>query len=242
MKIDAIIIDQEPSSYLKSCLFTQFPDIKVQGEATGISHARRLIHDVNPSLVFADMKLFNIDSLLEMTQGLSNRCEMICLSNCADDAISALRHHVCGFILKPLNAGDIVISVKTALKNLEAQAPTDTSIDQAPALPHTRLIGIPTMEGIDFLYVHEIIRCEGLQKCTRVLTMRRKSLLSSYNIGEFKKLLDTYGFFLCHKSHLINLMHVKRVTREGFIFLSDAEAVPLARRKRLEFLQQLKHL
>ncbi|NJM24496.1 MAG: response regulator transcription factor [Bacteroidia bacterium] len=241
MRIDAIIIDQEPSSYLKSCLITQFPDIKVQGEAAGIGIARRLIHDVNPSLVFADMKLFNIDSLLELTEGLSNRCEMICLSDRADDAITALRHHVCGFILKPLNAGDIVISVKSAIRNLETQTIADTPVDQA-GLPHTRLIGIPTMEGIDFIYVHEIIRCEGLQKCTRVVTMRRKSLISSYNIGEFKKLLDTYGFFMCHKSHLINLMHVKRVTREGFIVLSDAEAVPLARRKRLEFLQQLKHL
>lgn len=109
-------------------------------------------------------------------------------------------------------------------------------------LPHTKLIGIPTIEGIDFLYSHEIIRCEGLQKCTRIVSTRGSAMVSAYNIGEFKKLLEAYGFFSCHKSHLINLMHVKKLTREGFVYLSDNGAVPLARRKRIEFLAMLKHL
>lgn len=112
----------------------------------------------------------------------------------------------------------------------------------AALLPHTKLIGIPTMEGIDFLYAHEIIRCEGLQKCTRIVSTRGSAMVSAYNIGEFKKLLEVYGFFSCHKSHLINLMHVKKLTREGFVYLSDNGAVPLARRKRLEFLALLRHL
>lgn len=131
---------------------------------------------------------------------------------------------------------DFVGSLEQALQKM-----SDTSRDNT-LLPHTKLIGIPTMEGIDFLYCHEIIRCEGLQKCTRIVSTRGLAMVSAYNIGEFKKLLEEYGFFSCHKSHLINLMHVKKLTREGFVYLSDNGAVPLARRKRIEFLAMLKHL
>ena len=37
-------------------------------------------------------------------------------------------------------------------------------------------------------------------------------------------------------------MHVKKITREGFVIMPDSLGVPLARRKRLEFLHLLKHL
>jgi two-component system LytT family response regulator len=146
--------------------------------------------------------------------------------------------------MKPLNVDDVVISVDSALKRIsERSVALPLSGDSDPAiLPHTKLIGIPTMEGIDFLHAHEIIRCEGLQKCTRIVSTRNTTMISAYNVGEFRKMLEPLGFFSCHKSHLINLVHVKRFTREGFIFLSDSTAVPLARRKRPEFLQSLRHL
>jgi hypothetical protein len=36
-------------------------------------------------------------------------------------------------------------------------------------------------------------------------------------------------------------MFVKKLTKEGFVILADNSAVPLARRKRIEFLQNVKH-
>lgn len=110
-------------------------------------------------------------------------------------------------------------------------------------LPHTKLIGIPTMEGLEFISVEEIIRCEGLQKCTLVVTTEKTDIISSYNIGKFVDLLEVNGFFHCHRSHLINLQYIKKYTREGYIFFSvNSKPVPLARRKRGAFLNEMKHL
>lgn len=110
-------------------------------------------------------------------------------------------------------------------------------------LPHTRLIGIPTIEGLEFIATEKIIRCEGLQKCTLIITTEKSNIISSYNIGKFANLLEENGFFSCHRSHLINLQYVKKYTREGYIFFSaNSKPVPLARRKRCEFLKEMRHL
>ncbi len=110
-------------------------------------------------------------------------------------------------------------------------------------LPHTKLIGIPTIEGMEFINTEKIIRCEGLQKCTLIVTLEKSDIISSYNIGRFAELLKKSGFFSCHRSHLINLQFVKKYTREGYIFFSvDSKPVPLARRKKCAFLSEMRHL
>ena len=96
--------------------------------------------------------------------------------------------------------------------------------------------------GIEFVSINEIIRCEGIQGCTKAIFRHRKPLISSYNLGEFRQLLENYGFFSVHKSHLVNLSHIQRYDNEGFVMMSDGEKVPVARRKRTEFMQQLRRL
>lgn len=244
MKIESIIIDQDSAScsYLKKCLLSRFPEITIQGEASSICEACKLIERVSPELVFSEVKIFD---QIRNQQTLAV-FETVYLSDRSEDAIMAIWQDACGFILKPLKLSDIVLSVRSAIQKLSSRSSIakiqSLGSSDSPLLPHTKLIGIPTMEGMEFIHVHEIVRCEGLQKCTRIVSSRKTNLISSYNIGEFKKLLEEYGFFPCHKSHLINLMHVKRFTREGFVYLSDNAAVPLARRKRPEFLHVLKHL
>jgi two-component system LytT family response regulator len=244
MKIRAVIIDREPnvSSFLRNCVQSTFPDISIRGEAFDYVDAAALLRAVNPQLVFSNIDILN---KMRTTQDFSH-FGVVCVSEQIEDAIPAIRQNACGFILKPLNVSDVVISVGSAIRNFSERCDfSDVKMEMSPdspSLPHTKLVGIPTMDGIEFLCADEIVRCEGLQKCTRIVSMRRDNLISAYNIGEFKKLLGEYGFFPCHKSHLINLMYVKKLTREGFIFLGDNDAVPLARRKRIEFLQHLRHL
>lgn len=103
-------------------------------------------------------------------------------------------------------------------------------------------IGIPTIEGFEFIPVRDIIRCEGLQKCTRVITKDRTDIVSSCNLGEFRKMLEPYGFYSPHKSHLINLIYIKKYHKEGKILLMNNSSVPVAKRRIREFLDKVKHI
>ena len=87
-----------------------------------------------------------------------------------------------------------------------------------------------------------IIRCEGVQRCTKLILKENKSILSSYNLGEFRKLLEAYHFYSPHKSHLISLNHIVRYDKEGTIEMTDGVAVPVARRRRQDFLEKMTRL
>lgn len=246
MRIDSIIVDHEQtiSSYLKTCILSKFPQISINGQASTYAEAKKLIKIVHPALIFLDVDTIRSTVIPILCGSDNDHFETIYISGRPEDAIHAIHQNACGFLLKPLNIADVVDSVGCALRRFAERASLRviSPADDSCLHPHKKLIGIPTMEGIEFLYSSEIIRCEGLQKCTRIVTIRKSNMVSSYCIGEFRKLLDAHGFFSCHKSHLINLMHVRKLTREGFIFLSDNIAVPLARRKKMEFLQNLSHL
>lgn len=102
------------------------------------------------------------------------------------------------------------------------------------------MVGIPTEEGMEFIPAQDIVRCEGLNKYTLIVTASNAQIVSSYNIGEFAKILQVYGFFAPHKSHLVNLRCIRKLTHENQIILKDGTQVPLSRRRRLDFVQRFR--
>ncbi|NUQ22330.1 MAG: LytTR family transcriptional regulator [Saprospiraceae bacterium] len=158
---------------------------------------------------------------------------------------------------KPLNSNPTTLSSCVHFCPLEAQCPyhdngltagiTDVRVN-SPLLSFPciqglppKLVGIPTMDGMEFLKVEDIIRCEGLRQFTKV-HIKSEAIISSYNIGEFVRLLDPYGFFAPHKSHLINLQYLRSYHIGGTITLCDGACVPLARRRKEAFLRRIRHI
>jgi two-component system LytT family response regulator len=52
-------------------------------------------------------------------------------------------------------------------------------------------------------------------------------------------MLEPFGFFKPHKSHLINSRFIVKYFKEGTIVLKDGSTVPLAKRKKHEFIQYI---
>jgi two-component system LytT family response regulator len=104
--------------------------------------------------------------------------------------------------------------------------------------PETK-VAIPGVEAYEFIRVKDIIRLEGDQKYTRIYLHNGITLLSSYNLGKYRDMLIPYQFFSTHKSHLINTRHIRRYLVEGTVLMSDGSGVPVSRRKRDEFMQDV---
>ncbi|MBR9921383.1 MAG: LytTR family transcriptional regulator [Bacteroidetes bacterium] len=101
----------------------------------------------------------------------------------------------------------------------------------------TRKIALPVSNGYTFVHVDDIQRCEGAAKYTEVYHKNGKAL-SSKSIGYFAEILKPFGFFLTHRSHLVNLDFVDSYTFEGEIILQDGTSVPLSRRRKTAFIKQ----
>lgn len=57
------------------------------------------------------------------------------------------------------------------------------------------------------------------------------------SISDAEKLLNSDFFYKPHRSHIINLYHIKRFVGSGgrYIIMDDGKEVPLSRRKKEEF-------
>jgi len=58
---------------------------------------------------------------------------------------------------------------------------------------------------------------------------------------EFDELLSPYNFERIHHSHLINMNHLNSYINKdgGYVVMSDKKTLPVAQRKKSEFLKKL---
>ncbi len=246
--ISTLIVDKDKDATdtLKTLLSDNCPHISICGKTETYKDALDSIKELNPDLVF-----LGIDSMQQNCQEIFDifypiHFEIIITSTLDKFAISALNCGASGYLLKPIQKDELLTIIHNTSQRIR---------DNRRGLNYffkksyqnngnvlEELIGIPTIEGYEFVPVRNIIRCEGMQKCTRIITVDKTDMISSYNIGKFKKLLDQYGFYSPHKSHLINLNMVRKYHKEGSIFMLNGSWIPVAKRRKKDFLYLMKYI
>jgi two-component system LytT family response regulator len=246
--ISSILVDKGNDDILslEKMLCNDFPNIHISGKAETIPASATLVNEINPELLIINIELLLNCGLVLKDYFLNVNFEIIFLTETSNYVNDAIYCNASGYLLKPIQKEHLSIAVNNALSKINTKK--ENARNKLLAEKYTRhfsgddVIGIPTIEGFDFIMVKEIIRCEGLQKCTRVITIKRTDIISSYNLGEFRKLLEPYGFYSPHKSHLINLNHILKYQREGNVLMTNNSYVPIAKGKRGEFLNRVNHI
>lgn len=242
--INTIIIEPEPQALtlLQKNINRYCPYLKVAASLECLSNAHQLIAQLYPELIFLNPQLGK-KRINELKLPLLRYSEIIFLSSFEKGCFELIKHKNCAFILKPIQPLDFILAVNHALNRIvenkkRRQQERHTNYS-ANAPTKGEIIAIPTIDGYEFLPVNQIIRCEGLQKCTRLVLVNQSSMVSSYNLGEFVRLLEPYGFISTHRSHLINLKKMVRYHKEGTITMSDGAYIPVSRRRKEAFLNAI---
>jgi two-component system, LytTR family, response regulator len=223
-----------------------FPEISISYKANSLAAAWKTLPDSDSMLVFIDIAGIKNEEMNLVDKIISAEFEVIFVTTIGANAADAIKYGATGYILKPIKKNDFVLTVRNALRRIkkkEEQQKNNNLLEMLTSrVDKDQIIGIPTLEGYEFIQVSDIIRCEGLQKCTRIITNEKTDIISSYNLGEFRKLLEPFGFYSPHKSHLINLKHIRKYHREGSIIMLNGSYVPVSKRKKKDFLEQFTHL
>ena len=222
------------------------PTVKLLGQMHSLDESIQTVSELAPDLLFLGLEhCSEFDNEL-LTQSNEIGFETIIISSMEKLAVEAIKSCAVGFLIRPINEEDLIIAVNNAHKRIEARKKwirdkvlVDKLLNQYST---EEIIGVPTMEGFEFLKIRDIIRCEGLQKCTRVVTRNRQNIVSSYNLGEFRKILEPFGFYSPHKSYLVNLQLITKYYKEGSLTMIDGVSIPVAKRKKSEFVNQIRHI
>ena len=79
-----------------------------------------------------------------------------------------------------------------------------------------------------FVKEKQILYIKAETKYCDIILENQDSMFSDKSIGEWAEELEERGFFLCHRSYLVNLYHLKKI--EDDILLSNGEKIPVSRR------------
>jgi two-component system, LytTR family, response regulator len=245
--INTLIIDADCGTLetLAQHLATYCPQVDVNGAAQTHKEAGRLLHDLQPELVFIDLNMV-ANSGHPVFDPANAAFETILLHDDWELNSDTFAFPASACLNKPVTIRDLILVVRQAehwlLWKREMQQSRQLLEQLSCQCAPNQLIGIPTLEGLEFVPAREIIRCEGMQRLTKVFTAENKAIISAYNIGEFGKILEPYGFFSPHKSHLVNLQYLKNYRTDGTLVMCDGSMVPVARRRKDQFLERVRHL
>ena len=246
--ITALIVesDKEATNILETLLSDNCPQVSICGKTNTYKDAFNKIGELNPDLVFLEVDNTQHEGLDFFIPYFPSTFEVIVTSKTEKYAIHALNCCASGYLLKPIKKNKLIKSVNYASQRIRSK--NGRQLNRSTVSFHNNgniqeeVIGIPTIEGYEFVSVKNIITCEGMQKCTRIITTEKTDIISSYNLGRFKDLLEQFGFYSPHKSHLVNLNKIRKYHKEGNILMNNGIWVPVAKRRKKDFLNRIKHI
>lgn len=238
--VKAVIVDDEKHARdsLAQMLNVYCPTVTVAGSAEGIQTAYQLIISTKPDLVFLDMQLVDGHGFDLLKKFEPIPFKVIIISAYQDYAVKAFKFSAIDYLLKPIDPDDLVKAVDSALNHSfyeKQQERLNAVIENTKNQgSKKKLLALKNSEGIFIVNTNEIVRCESDNNATTFILNDSSRIRVTKTLKEFEELLGECGFIRCHQSHLINQIHIEKISRfpNPSITLSNGDVVPVSFRKR----------
>jgi two-component system, LytTR family, response regulator len=240
----ALIIDDEPKNVriLKKLLEDYCPQIVVAGEAGDARVAYTTIRELKPELVFLDIEMPYGNAFDLLDKLLPVDFEIIFITAFDDYTLKAFKYSALDYLLKPVDIDELKAAVKKAAEKISGK---NINLQLGNLLSNLKnnqatlqKIALPSADGIIFINVEEIIRCEANGNYTIIYADSKEKITASKTIKDYEELLPPSIFCRIHNSHIINLNRIKKYHRGrgGFVVMDDGTSIEVASRRRDEFL------
>ena len=243
--VTAIIVDDEISNIkgLQKKVEKLFPSISIVGTYQKPEDAIVAIKELKPQLVLLDIQMPRINGfeLLKAIEVID--FQVIFVTAYSEYAIKAFKQNAIDYILKPIDDSELKEAIDKAIKAIESQNKVELNskllqLISATVTDNNKLI-VPTVKGLSFIPQEEVLHIEGYEGYTKIHLEDNTTLMSSYNLGKFEKVMSS-NFFKCHKSHIININKVRHFENEGYLVLENEKRIPISRSQRKVFLELFK--
>jgi two-component system LytT family response regulator len=246
--ITAIIIDDEKSGRetLGFILEKHFKGkVYVLGTGASVTEGAALIKKHNPQLIFLDMEMPS-EPGLNILQHVENiNFDIIVTTAHKNYGIDAIKAGVFDYILKPVDIDELELAISKIETKLQTKAEEQLlkKMMTAAASLNPNKQKIPLLISNNktlFVEADTIIRCEADGNYTKVFFTSGRSELITKLIKDLEETLKEFNFYRVHKSHLINIGHVKAFVRsDDDITMADDSVVPLSRTEKANFLNKM---
>jgi two-component system LytT family response regulator len=242
----AVIIDDIESirNKNKELIKEHCPHVSILAEAGDVESGVEIIKKFMPDLVFLDVEMPDGTGFDLLQRFKPFNFKVIFITGFEDFAIRAFRFSAIDYLLKPLEPADLVEAVKKAEETLNMEMLETKFANLFANFERPKEQQKLVLKTTDKLYsvnVQDIVNCEADRNYTTFYFIDAPKLVVSTTLKEYETLLAPFGFFRTHQSHLINMKYFDHLVKTdgGTIVMKNKTKVPLATRKKEEFLTLL---
>lgn len=195
-----------------------------------------------PQLVFLDIEMPRMNGFQMLRKLETINFDIIFTTAYDKYAINAIKISALDYLLKPIDKEELSNAIQKCVQNLEQKNTRDKmdilfkNLTQHHALDRT--ITLTSVDGIRFIKMKDIVRLEANGRYTRFYLVNKEVVVASRTLGDFEEALSSNEFFRIHEAHIINLLYIDRFRKgNNYVQLSDKTELPLARRRKEEFLR-----
>jgi two-component system LytT family response regulator len=249
--INALIIDDEQHciDHLAGSIDAHCrSSVHLTGSFRNTEEGRRAILERKPDLVFLDIQIGDETGFDLLNRLPSIYFDVIFVTAYDKYAIQAFKFSAIDYLMKPVDPEDL----RQAIARLEQKRSKEETarryetlffnLKNIPGL--SKRITVPTVKGLVFLPVSDIVRCESHINYTTLFLKDGRKLTVAKTLKEFEELLSEYNFYRVHNSHLINLACIKSYNKGkgGSVCMTDNSEIEVSTRRKEDLLKRLAEL
>ena len=260
MKLRTIIIDDERPSIEGLIWELKTISEEVTDENTFVVEGARLeiigkysdpreglkaIKKDRPDLIFLDIEMPHLNGFELLNQLDKIDFNVIFVTAYDEFALKAFKVSAVDYLLKPIDSDDLRAALGRASK-LQDSSVIEDKLSQVfewirKHNSNFPSIALPTLEGLEFVDVDQIIRCESDSNYTNIFVNGGEKILVSKTLKDIEKLLQGHHFLRVHHSHVVNMAYVKRYIKgkSGNLVMKDGTSIPVSRSRKIELLNLL---
>lgn len=244
-KIRTLIVDDEELARknMEVLLADYCENVQVIGEAANAREAKKFVQSNKIDLMLLDIEMPN-GSGFDLLESIKEEIDfnIIFITAYHEYALKAFKFSAVDYLLKPVNPEELV----AAIEKLKTSPGKDTK-EKIDALienvnkkgEQLNKIALPSMEGLQFVNLDDIIYCESQDNYTQFFLVDGRRIMVSKTIKHFEEALDESQFFRVHRSNIINLKYIDKYVKGegGYVVMKQGPRIPVSRRRKESFLQ-----
>ncbi len=244
--LKAVLVDDEENnlSSLREKITRHCPDVEIIAACDTAEKAIAAIDGLHPDLVFLDIEMPVMNGFLLLRQIQYKGFELIFTTAYGHYAIKAIRYSALDYLVKPIEIEELKLAVSRAEEkrreksNHQLELLLENIKDKRPTFQR---IAVPTVEGLQFIKVSEIVYLEAQINYTHIFLTSKEKYVVCRTLKEFEDMLPTDTFLRIHHSHIINKNFAEKYIRGegGQVVLSTGVVLDIAKRRKAEFMKAI---
>lgn len=246
----AILIDDEIhcNESLELLLAEWCPEISVVAKFNLPNKALEWLQSNKIDLVFLDIEMPRMNGFDMLSQLDKVDFDVIFVTAYDQYALKAFGYSAVSYLLKPVDNEELSMTLQRWAEKKEKTV-TSNQLGLMYELlrnadKESKRIALPTSDGLEFIEIKSIIRCESDSNYTRIFCSNKTQYLICRTLKEVETVLAESGFIRVHHSHLVNPSYIRKLIRNsgGYVVMEDQSQIPFSRGKKIGISELLSHV